>query len=441
MARAPSAASSNPESSSVAPVRPAAPGGAPVTDVVHALERDLARQGARRWVRRLAWLLAVAAVVVGVALYRRSKEPPPQARFRSQALEIRDVVEQVESTGKLKPVTEVQVGAQVSGRVAGVHVDFNSRVKKGDLLAEIDSQLFGSQVGQVTGQLQAAKASLQSATARRAATKTELTRMQQLAREGLATQIELDQAQSAADIAEAEVLAANATIDGLKAQLTSARTTLGYTKIYSPIDGVVITRAVEPGQTVAASFSAPVLFVIAEDLAQMQVLADIDEADVGKLAEGMAAKVTVDAFAGEHFEGKVTQIRYSPNEIQGVVTYSAVIDVSNPELKLRPGMTATVAITTRRAEGALAAPNAALRFKPDEKERGELTPLEHRQARVYQASDGPPDQQHLSATVVRTGITDGLWTVIESDALDEGASLVVEQLDKERERRRFMGLF
>lgn len=412
-------------------------------DAVQKLERELGRRNARRWLRRAAWILILLAGALGVMLWRRSAQPPAQPRFLTQALEVRDLVEKVESTGKLKPLTEVQVGAQVSGRVVKVLVDFNSRVKEGDLLAEIDPQLFGAQVGQVRGQLKAARANLERARARVKATEIELNRLKRLAAEGIATQIELDQAQSAYDVAVADVSAAEATISGLRSQLKSANTTLAYTKIYSPIDGVVINRAVEPGQTVAASFAAPVLFVIAEDLSQMQVLADIDEADVGKIREGMSAKVSVDAFLRETFAGKVTQIRYSPNEVQGVVTYSAVIDVDNPDLKLRPGMTATVAITTSQAKQVLAAPNAALRFKPEEKER-EHGPVEPGQARVYYVSGGSVGQEKLDSLVIGTGITDGLWTEVKESkgkALKPGQLLVTEQTDKQEQRRRFFGLF
>lgn len=410
------------------------------SDAVARLERELRTRGAARWLRRGILLLVLVGSALGFAFWRRTQQPPPEPRFRTEPVAVRDVVEQVESTGKLKPLTEVQVGAQVSGRVVAVHADFNSKVSEGELLAEIDPLLFGAQVGQVSGQLSAARANLERAKAGVVVAEAELVRVRSLAREGIATQAELDQAQSVRDVTRADVVAAEATIKGLSAQLQSARTTLAYTKIYSPIDGVVITRAVEPGQTVAASFSAPVLFVIAEDLLKMQVLADIDEADVGKLSEGMAAKVSVDAFLGQRFMGKVSQIRYSPNDVQGVVTYSAVIDVDNPDMQLRPGMTATVAITTREASQVLAAPNAALRFKP-EQPAGPLLALEHGQARVYRVAGGPLGSEELSSSVVQTGITDGLFTVVSGEHLVAGTELVVEQTDRSETKRKFLGLF
>jgi HlyD family secretion protein len=317
---------------------------------VERLEGELQKRARQKLVRRLSWLLVVAVAAGALWWWRRQSAQAVETRFRTRSVEVRDLVEKVESTGRLKPLKEVQVGAQVSGRVVQVHVDYNTKVHAGQLLAEIDPQLLGAQVGQVRGQLEAAKANIERAESRVRALEVELARVVQLAREGLASQAEVDQSQSSLDVARAEALAAKANLTGLNSQLQSARTSLTYTKIYSPIDGIVISRAVEPGQTVAASFSTPVLFVIAEDLAKMQAFADIDEADVGKVREGLSAQVMVDAFAGEQFEGTVTQIRYSPTEVQGVVTYAAVIDVANAELKLRPGMTATVSITTRKAD-------------------------------------------------------------------------------------------
>jgi HlyD family secretion protein len=410
-------------------------------DAVARLEAQLRQTGRRRWGTRLAWMLGLCVLLAAGALWRRSQTPPPEPRFRTKALEVRDVLERVESTGRLRPLTEVQVGAQVSGRVARVHVDFNAQVKRGDLLAEIDPQLFGAQVGQVTGQLEAAKAALSSAQARATAAEAELKRVTELVQESIATRAELDKAIGTRDVALADIAAANASITGLRAQLKSVQTTLTYTKIYSPIDGIVINRAVEPGQTLAASFNSPTLFLIAQDLSQMEVLADIDEADVGKVKEQMPALVTVDAFAGESFVGKVTQIRYNPNEVQGIVTYSAVIDVKNQELKLRPGMTATVSITTREVKHVLAAPNAALRFKPQDKDRGpELTSLGQGQGRVYQLSGGVIGKEQIAPLVVGLGASDGIWTELTASGLDAGSQLVVEQTDKP-EARRLFGIF
>ncbi|MEZ4226620.1 MAG: efflux RND transporter periplasmic adaptor subunit [Polyangiaceae bacterium] len=417
-----------------------------VSDAARDLKRELARQGGRKWLRRGLIVAVLIGIVAGVMYWRQATAPPPPPRFLTEALEVRDIVEQVQSTGSVRPVTEVQVGAQVSGRVVKVHADFNSTVKKGDLLAEIDPSLLGAQVSQSGAQLQAAKASLSRAEARLATAKITLGRMKSLNKEGIASSAELDQAQGDSDIAVADVAAARAQISQLNAQLKSARTTLAYTRIYSPIDGIVVDRQVEPGQTVAASFSAPVLFVIAQDLSKMQVLADIDEADVGRLKEKMKADVVVDAFPGQTFSGQVTQIRYAPNNVQGVVTYSAVVDVDNPELKLRPGMTATVTVKTKQETQVLAVKNAALRFRPlpemdDEgkpKKEKPPPPLEHGQGRVYLVS-GAAGAETIEPRVVKTGFTDGVWTVLEDKTLSLGTQVVVEQRE-EKKRKRF-GVF
>lgn len=419
-----------------------------VADAVRELERELSAHGARRWLRRVGIVALLAAAVAVFVLWRRATEPAPPPRFQTEAVDKRDVLEQVQSTGTVKPLKEVQVGAQVSGRIVKVHVDFNSVVEKGDLLAEIDPSLFGAQVSQSRAQLDSARASLKRSEARRATAKLALERIKRLAREGLATPAEVDQAQGEFDVADADVASAKAQISQLGAQLSSARTTLAYARIYSPIDGVVINRAIDPGQTVAASFSAPVLFVIAQDLSKMQVMADIDEADVGKVNEGMKADVLVDAFPGKKFSGVVSQVRYSPNNVQGVVTYSAVVDVQNPKLELRPGMTATVTIRTREATGVLAVKNAALRFKPlpetgpDGKPvtRPPPPPLAPNQGRVYLIAGGQPGSETLDEKVVTVGITDGVWTELVSAELSPGAEVVVEQRDTRDKPKRF-GIF
>ncbi|MCB9584170.1 MAG: efflux RND transporter periplasmic adaptor subunit [Polyangiaceae bacterium] len=421
---------------------PQAAGGT-VDDTVRELERELRAQGLRRWLRRGLLVFGVIALFVGFRIYKSLGAPPPQPRFELKALEKRDVVEQVQSTGNVKPLTEVQVGAQVSGRVVKVLVDFNSKVEKGDLLAEIDPQLYGAQVSQSGAQLKASKAALQRSKASLTTAEANLKRAQKLFDSGLSSQAELDQIKGTRDVAKADVAAAQAQIGQIRAQLSSAQTTLAYAKIYSPIDGVVINRSVDPGQTVAASFSAPVLFVIAQDLRKMQVLAEIDEADVGRLEEKMKAEVVVDAFPGEKFSGKVSQVRYSPNNVQGVVTYSAVIDVDNPDLKLRPGMTATVTIRTREAMGAIAIPNAALRFRPLEAgEPGQppkpvvpKTPLEPNQGRLYLVGESVPvGQETFKEQIVDIGITDGVWTVLKSDQLQPGAEVIIEQRDAKQEK-------
>ncbi|HVW27661.1 MAG TPA: efflux RND transporter periplasmic adaptor subunit [Polyangiaceae bacterium] len=413
-----------------------------------ALERELRARGSRRWLTRLVVLAAAVLVAWGGRAYYQHRKPPPPPRYSTRKVEERDIFEEVQSTGKVKPLKEVQVGAQVSGRVVDVSVDFNSKVKKGEVLAEIDPRVFGAAVSQARAQIESAKAALKRAQATLLVNETLLARVKKLQRENLSTQADLDQAEGNRNVSKADVASAEANLAELQANLASAATTLQYTKITSPIDGMVITRSIDPGQTVASSFAAPILFVIAPDLEQMQVLADIDEADVGKVKEGMAATIVVDAFPGDVFKGQVMQIRYSPNDVLGVVTYSAVIHVGNPELKLRPGMTATVTVQTRKAEGVPAVPNAALRFRPvanDAPSSGsspaappsvfgaELKPGE---GRVYVPSSGADEAVEK---VVAIGLTDGRFTEVKSE-LGVGAEVITEQRDAKRPPK-FLGLF
>ncbi|MCC6644259.1 MAG: efflux RND transporter periplasmic adaptor subunit [Polyangiaceae bacterium] len=401
------------------------------------LERELSSvEGGRRWLKRGAPVAVVALLLGAAVAYRRGTAPPPPARYVAEDATTGDVVETVQSTGVIKPVTEVKVGAQVSGRVSRVFVDFNSVVKKGELLAEIDPLLIGAQVEQNRAQRLAQRAGLARAEANVATIKVSVERLRRLRAESLATQAELDQAQGQLDAAVADVAQARAQIAMVDAQVSASQANLSFTKIFAPIDGVVTDRQIDPGQTVAASFQAPVLFVIAEDLRKMRVFADIDEADVGKLAEGMAAEAQVDAFFGQRFQGRVSQIRYAPNSVQGVVTYTAIIEVENPDRKLRPGMTATVTVRTKEAKAAPRVPNAALRFKPTpEKDkdgrpvpRPPEPPLEPGTGRVHVLVDPARGHERIEARVVKIGVTDGVFTAL-AEPLPPGLKVVVDETD------------
>lgn len=421
-----------------------------VRDVVAGLERELRDGQRRKWIRWGVIVLVLGGLAFGGVAYQKKNAPPPLPQFTTAGLEVRDIVEEVQSTGVVEPVNQVDIGAQVSGRVVNVFVDFNDQVKAGDQLAEIDPELLGAEVVQQDAQLGAARASVKSAEARRDAVKTRLLRLRTLVTERVASAVELDQVQGEYDVAVAEVAAAEAQIAQITARLRSARTNLTYTKIYSPIDGVVIDRQVEPGQTVASSFNTPVLFVIARDLRQMRVLAEIDEADVGKVKEGMKADVTVDAFPGEKFEGDLTQIRLSPNNVEGVVTYAAVILVKNPDNKLRPGMTATATVVTSEVRQVLAVKNAALRFEPLPPDAGPSAPagaappaqktsgpLQKKpgpgEGLVYLAGDGPKEAPGMTRKIVKTGISDGVWTELKG-GLEKGAQVIVDERPQEAKK-------
>jgi HlyD family secretion protein len=410
-----------------------------------ALERELGRAEGGKWRRRLLVLLVIVASVGAIVAYRIKTRPPPPPRYVTAQTTHGDVIETVQSTGQVKPLTEVQVGAQVSGRIVKVFVDFNSVVKSGDVLAEIDPTLFGAQIDANRAQLAAAQAQVVRSEAALVTAKLRFDRAKKLVIEGIGSQADLDTAQGAYEVAVADVSAAKAQIGQIDAALRSSRTNLDYTRIFSPIEGVVINRAIDPGQTVAASFQAPVLFVIAQDLRKMRVLADIDEADVGKLKEEMDADVSVDAFPGESFRGKVSQVRYSPQSVSGVVTYAAVIEVDNPELKLRPGMTATVTIRTAAAKGALRVPNAALRYKPsppvdkDGKKLPQepLPPLAAKKGRVWVVVDEKPGAEKAEPKVVDVGITDGINTELLTDL--GAAKIVTDETDDPNAKNKSKG--
>jgi len=408
------------------------------------LERELSGvEGGRKWLKRLLALLILAGAIGGGVVWRKRTAPPPPARYMTQVTSDGDVTETVQSTGVVKPVTEVKVGAQVSGRVARVLVDFNSQVKKGDLLAEIDPLLLGAQVQQQSAQLAAQRAMLAGAEARLTTARVNLERLKQLRAESLANQLDVDQAVGQLEVAKAEVAQAKAQISATGASISAAGANLSFTKIYAPINGVVTDRQIDPGQTVAASFQAPVLFIIAEDLSKMRVFADIDEADVGKLTEGMTTEAQVDAFPGERFKGTVGQVRFNPNTVQGVVTYMAVIEVDNPERKLRPGMTATVTVRTKEAKGAQRLPNAALRFKPSPEKGPDGKPipkppekaLEPGTGRIFLLVDETPGKEKIEPRVVKVGVTDGVNTAL-LDPLPPGTKLVVDEADDKDAKKR-----
>lgn len=407
------------------------------------LKRDLKQiEGSRKWLRRLLILIAIAAVVGGFAVYRIKTAPPPPSKYVLGDITTGDVLETVQSTGQVKPLNEVQVGAQVSGRVTKVYVDFNAEVKAGDVLAEIDPTLFSAQIDSTSAQLVAAQAAVKRANANLEAAKIRLDRTKKLTKESLGSQADLDAAEAQHDVAIADVAAAKAQALQISAQLRSTKTNLDYTKILSPIDGVVITRAIDSGQTVAANFQAPVLFVLAADLKKMRVFADIDEADVGKLKEAMSSEITVDAFPSASFDGQVSQVRYSPITQSGVVTYAAVIDVDNPEMKLRPGMTATVTVTTAKALGVKRIPNAALRFRPSPPldDKGQKIPqeplakLEPGKGRIYVVVDETPGSEKIEPRIVDIGISDGINTELKSDVGD--AKIVRDETDATDTKKR-----
>jgi HlyD family secretion protein len=325
------------------------------------------------------WLIAsvvVIAIAVFAAFQFKGNDKPQYFTTKVDRGEIKEVVE---ATGTINAVTTVQVGSQVSGTISHLNADFNSRVKKGQVVAQIDPSLFQGALLQAKADYANAKANvvasqanLEKSQATALQTRADYERTSGLAKEGVMSQQQLDLAKANADTADAAVAAAKAAITQAVAQVqqkqaavTVAQTNLDYTTIHAPIDGTVIARSVDVGQTVAASLQAPTLFTIAQDLTKMQVYASTDESDVGMIHTGQIVTFKVDAFPKDSFTGRVSQVRLNATTVQNVVTYNTIIDFDNPDLKLFPGMTAYITIPVADAPNALRVPNGALRYKPD----------------------------------------------------------------------------
>lgn len=287
------------------------------------------------------------------------------AKYVTKEITSETITQYVEASGTIKPINTIEVGTQVSGTVAGIYVDYNSVVKKGDLLAELDPSLFQANVDQSTAKLNNAQATYAKATSTLNYKRNNYQRYKHLYEKNYVSKDEVELALSNYQQAQAEVSAASAEVSAAKATLDNNMTNLRYSKIVSPVDGTVISRAVDVGQTVAASFNTPTLFEVAEDLTQMQIEASVSEADIGKVKVGQKATYTLDGYQDRKFEGTVTQVRLASTTTNNVVTYAVIISVDNSEGLVIPGMSANVSIITDKVENALCVPPQALKFTPE----------------------------------------------------------------------------
>ncbi|MCB1492186.1 MAG: efflux RND transporter periplasmic adaptor subunit [Rhodobiaceae bacterium] len=319
------------------------------------------RGARRRWIA-IATIVAIAAVS-GYAYSLRLGDGDA-TKYLTEPVATRDLTVIVTATGTVQPTNEVDISSELSGTVRTVLVDYNSIVKAGDILAELDTDKLKASVDSAKAKLAAAEAQVRYAEATRKELKIEFDRKQALVSRSVVSQQELNSAEAAYERAVASVESAKADVQAAAAEVKLNETNLTKSCICSPIDGVVLKRAVEPGQTVASSLQTPVLFTIAEDLSKMEVQVDVDEADVGTVREGQTATFTVDAYADRTFDAQIKALRYGSEVVQGVVTYKAVLVTNNDELLLRPGMTATAEITVNEIRQAVVVPNAALRFAP-----------------------------------------------------------------------------
>ena len=322
----------------------------------------------KRPIRIVIWVLVLAVVAAAAAwgLQRWREAQRPVLGFETVTVDRGSVVASVTAGGTLSALVTVEVGSQVSGRVVELHVDFNDPVVRGQPLAQIDRELFEADIGQQEANLAAAEARHREAQADAVFASRQAERFESLVAEGLIARADAESTRAAADAARARVVAARANVEQARASVRQARSNLEFTTIVSPVDGVVISREVDVGQTVAAALQAPILFTIAEDLRRMEVHTTVAEADVSALRDGMPVRFTVDAWPADEFRGTVRQVRNAAQVEANVVTYDAVIDVDNPELKLRPGMTANVVFIVQEADDVLRVPNLAMRVQPVE---------------------------------------------------------------------------
>ncbi|TLY36837.1 MAG: efflux RND transporter periplasmic adaptor subunit [Nitrospirae bacterium] len=398
-----------------------------------------------------AWIIVGALLLAGMGtggyVYWNGDQKA-LVRYKTAKIERGTVTQAVTATGTINPVITVQVGSQVSGIIKRLYADFNSVVKGGQVVAQIDPAPFQTAVTQMEANLQNALGSLARARADLSLQKLNFDRAKVLFEQQLNAQQDVDNARTAYETSKANVQIAEAQVKQAQAQLDTAKVNLEYATIHSPVDGIVISRNVDVGQTVAASFQAPILFLIAKDLTKMQVDTNVSESDIGGLTEGKSATFVVDAYPNQVFKGKVTQVRNAPINVQNVVTYNVVIGVDNSDLRLRPGMTANVSIIVASHENVLRIPSQALRFKPGlakvKKKAGSQSasasgktegddqggPSES-SGRTSAEGKGKPTvwlpnpEGEPIAVKVKTGVTDGTYTELVEGALKEGDEVIV----------------
>ncbi len=385
--------------------------------------------------------VVLAAVIAGAA-YLYLKSGNSAAAFRTAKVERGDILDAITATGNIAAVTTVSVGSQISGTISELLVDYNSRVRKGQVIARIDPRLLEAAVLQARGTLENAKASVERAKVTSTDAARTYRRNRELLQDGFVAQSDVDAAQTAYDQAVAAQKSAEAVVLQATGSLKVAQTNLEYATIRSPVDGIVISRDVDVGQTVAASFQTPTLFSIAQDLTKMQIDTNVDESDIGRAAPGHSVTFTVDAWPDKVFRGKVSQVRNAPIKTENVVTYNVVILFDNRDLLLKPGMTANVTVLVKEYKDILKVPNSALRFRPSaERAKGAASgePGRGKPAagqRVYRlGKDGRPQ-----LVPVKTGVSNGAFTEILEGDLKEGDLLIIQEIAKGSTRASSAGM-
>ncbi|HMK61658.1 MAG TPA: efflux RND transporter periplasmic adaptor subunit [Dissulfurispiraceae bacterium] len=374
--------------------------------------------------KRKVAMIAIPVVLLACIVYYFVDTQNSEPKYRTDKVTKGSITSSVTATGTVNAVTTVLVGTQVSGTIKNLYVDYNSPVKKGQLIARIDPSTFDAQVDQARANWLSAKANLDKSNASLIDAKRTFERNKQLFAKGYIAKSDLDTSETNLETSQAQVGVSKSAVAQTQAALRTAEINLQYTRIISPVDGIVISRNVDVGQTVAASFQTPTLFNIAQDLTKMQIDSSVVEADIGKVRVGMPVEFSVDAYPDTTFKGKVSVVRLAPVTVQNVVTYDVVVLVDNADLKLKPGMTANVSIIISSKDSVLRIPNAALRFNPYDKRK---TPSDkgERGTGVWTLENGNPKRVKLT-----NGISDGNFTEVLSGNLEEGSVLIIEALTK-----------
>lgn len=395
----------------------------------------------KKWLWRAA--LLVALLLVALLINPFSADNGGTVSYQTTPVERGEMTIHVSATGTLQPVNQVVVGSELSGTIAAIAVDFNDRVEVGSVLARLDTSTLESRIVEARASLKSAQAKVQEAQATEQEKRVSLERCRELAKRQMCSANDVDAAVAAYERARAGVASARAQVAIAEAVLDGHRTNLEKATIRSPINGIVLNRKVEPGQTVAASLQTPELFTLAEDLTRMELIVAVDEADIGRIREGMEAEFSVDAHPDSSFSATITQIRHAPQTIDGVVTYETVLAVENPEQLLLPGMTATADIRTRHIENALLISNAAFRYSPPLETEGEARggSLMSRMFRPPRSGGGRPaamqgpqrtvwvlQEGRPQAVEITVGASNGLFTEVLEGALEPGMALITDSL-------------
>lgn len=364
---------------------------------------------------------AIAVILVSAFVLLKTEK---QKEYKLSKVQKNTIVETVEASGIINPVKTVSIGSQVSGMIQNIYVDFNSKVKQGQLLAQIDPSLFQAQVEKAQGDLNSAKANYQKAKSLVVYDKVNYKRYKELYQKRYVSKNDLDVAETDYKADLASMNSMKALIDQTAATLRNNQTNLRYTRIVSPVNGVVVSRSVDVGQTVAASFQTPTLFLVAQDLTKMQIEVSVSEADIGKIKVGQKVDYTLDGYPNETFKGTVSQVRISPTTVSNVVTYTVIVSVNNDNGILKPGMTANTSIITNTKENVVCVENAALRFTPSEITGGK----KFKKQGIWILRNNKPTRINI-----KMGITDSENTEIISKEIKEGDEVIIGSFKKKGE--------